>query len=555
MKRVLLILNLILVLFLLAALHGFASDQELPVIDGKEIVAMVNNEPITVEEFNRELPSLYAGHLGTAEEKQVGSIDYAGILNRLINMRLILQEARKIGLGELPEIKDMVDKYSNQTLIGLLKRQHIKDIKADEKEVDRIYKGAVKEWKIKSVMLEKEDVAKKVEAEIKTGKNFDEVVERLIADGSAKGEREGNFVKDKGLLPQIARAVSQMEIGAVSPVIKVKSGFVILKIEDIRFPENPEARERARQEALKRKKHEVLKDYENSLMKKYIIVNKDVLDALDFKSQDPGSEKLLNGKRVIAEIKGENPLTVGELTKALKQKFFHGIAKAIEGEKLNKGKYSMLYSMLQQRIFIKEALNQGIDKKEVYKKIVKEYENSLIFGAFIDKVVVPDIKLNSEELESYYNKNIKDYTFPEMIRIKSLVFEKLSDAEDALDKLVKGTDFNWLRANADGQVDKDAKGLLKFERNVLTTRGLPEAVQEAVSRAKPGDFRLYTSPEHFYVLSILDVKPSKPQPFEAVRKEITEKIFNEKLKKIIEDWADKLREFYDVKIYKTEPKK
>ena len=155
MKRVLLILNLILVLFLLAALHGFASDQELPVIDGKEIVAMVNNEPITVEEFNRELPSLYAGHLGTAEEKQVGSIDYAGILNRLINMRLILQEARKIGLGELPEIKDMVDKYSNQTLIGLLKRQHIKDIKADEKEVDRIYKGAVKEWKIKSVMLEK----------------------------------------------------------------------------------------------------------------------------------------------------------------------------------------------------------------------------------------------------------------------------------------------------------------------------------------------------------------------------------------------------------------
>ena len=50
--------------------------------------------------------------------------------------------------------------------------------------------------------------------------------------------------------------------------------------------------------------------------------------------------------------------------------------------------------------FRKEALRLGIDKTEGYKNKVKEYENSLIFGAFVQKAVVPDIKLKEEELES-----------------------------------------------------------------------------------------------------------------------------------------------------------
>ena len=43
-----------------------------------------------------------------------------------------------------------------------------------------------------------------------------------------------------------------------------------------------------------------------------------------------GFEVLLKDKRVVAEIKGEKPITVGELTDYLKQQIYHGVGMAIE---------------------------------------------------------------------------------------------------------------------------------------------------------------------------------------------------------------------------------
>ncbi len=60
-------------------------------------------------------------------------------------------------------------------------------------------------------------------------------------------------------------------------------------------------------------------------------------------------------------------------------------------------------------------------------------------------------------------KTRKNSASPRLMRIKSLVFRKRSDAVAAIDKLKKGTDFNWLGSNAEGQVDPNAAGILKFD--------------------------------------------------------------------------------------------
>ena len=206
--------------------------------------------------------------------------------------------------------------------------------------------------------------------------------------------------------------------------------------------------------------------------------------------------------------------------------------------------------MIYRRVFRKEALRLGIDQTEDYKNKVKEYENSVLFGAFINKVIAPDIKLKEEEMKAYYRKHIKDYTMSEMIRINSLVFAKREDAEAALGRLRKGTEFQWLAANADGQVDKNAKGILNFGERPIMTTDLPEGVQKAVHGAKAGDFRLYASPEgYFYVLAVQQVVPSKPQPYEEAREAVAKRLFDEKVKKEMENYADKLKAASEVKIY------
>ncbi|HYA94032.1 MAG TPA: peptidyl-prolyl cis-trans isomerase [Thermodesulfobacteriota bacterium] len=534
-------------ILLLVGAMGFASEQNLPMAEGKRIVATVNDEPITLEEFNQELASL---HAGVTEEKKVGKTKESALLRRLINMRLILQEAKRIGLDELPEVKNMVDVYSKATLRELLIERHLKDAKPDEKDVERLYKDLTKEWKIKSVIFEKEDAAKKMEEKIKAGGHFDELAKQVVADGTAKGGEEGKYVKGKDLLPQIAQTVSKMEVGSISPIIQVGTGFVILRVEDIRFPEDPEAKKLAVKQALYLQKEKLFKEYNDALMKKYVKVHKETLDGLDYESKEPGFQKLLEDQRVVAEIEGERPITVAELTEALGQQFYHGIERAIESKRLNEKKMLVLEEILYKRILRKEALRLGIDKTEAYKSKVKEYENSVIFGAFVQKAIVPDVKVTEEESKAYYNKHIGEYTFPEMMKIRSLVFVKRNAAERAIEKLRNGTELQWLMENAEGQVDKNTPDLLTFDGKSLTVRDLPEGVRKVLSGAKPGDFRLYASPEgYFYILSIEDVVPAKPQSFEEAKKAVANKVFSEKLNKAVEAWADKLRAASDVKVY------
>jgi parvulin-like peptidyl-prolyl isomerase len=550
MKRNFVRLLTVLILFLLLAFGTFAVGQNLPVIKGKKVVAIVNDEQITLDEFNREVKSWNEG-------KAEGRLDKAKeeeLLKRLINSKLMIQEARKIGLDQLSEIKNMVDVYSRVTLREELIERQIRNVKADDKVIDEIYKKLIQEWKIRSVIFEKEDDAKKMEEEIKAGNVFGDLAKKAVADGTAKGGQEGVYVGQKDLLPEIAEAVSKMKVGAISPITPVKSGFVIFELEDVSYPENPEAKERARREALYRKQEQVFKEYNDALVKKYVKINLKVLDRLDFESEKPGFENLLKDGRVIAEIKGEKPITVGDLATQIRQQFFHGVQRAIESKSVNEKKIPVLQEMLHKRVFRKEALRLGLDKSEVYKDKIREYKNSLIFGTFVQKAIVPDVKPKEEELKAYYNEHIKDYTYSEMMKINSLVFGKREFAEKALENLRKGTDFQWLADNAEGQVDK-SKDVLNFEAEFLNIKDLPEGIRKSVSGAKPGDFRLYESPKgYFYVLAIRDVIPARPQSFEEAKKIIAKVVFDDKLNKAVEDWAEKLRAVSDVKVYLTDRK-
>jgi hypothetical protein len=554
MKQILALSHFLLGLTFLCTTPAVAADLKLPVVDGKEIVATVNKAPITLEELNR---AIAAAHAERPREAAAGRVDFSNIMNRLITTRLIALEARNMGLDELPEIKSELNAYARQLQMEIVFERHVRDIRVNADEVDKTYEAMVREWKIKSLRLKKQADAMKIESRLKAGQDFDKVVQKAIEWGLGEADPQGEYLQKKDLAQPVAQLVSKMSVGSISPMLSIgKKGFIVFKLEDIRIPEveDPRARAKAGRQALNNKRVQAAKAYYHQLKKRHIkFFDQELLDSLNYDTPAPGFEKLLKDRRILVKIKGEKSITVGDFTRALKQKFYHGVQRAIESKRINPKKQSVLEDMLQKRILLKEARAQGIDRTDEFKSKVKAHEIASLFGIFIDKVVAPNIKLDIKELRTYYQNNSDAFATPQMIRIKSLVFWNRDDAVAAIKKLKAGTDFNWLGSNADGQVDKNEKGRLNFEGKLLTRKGLPQDVQKAVSNAKPGDFKLYASPPgHFYVLSINQIIPPKPQPFESVKKEIAKRAFNEKVKATIEQWAEQLKEYYPVKIYKTD---
>jgi len=247
-------LRVLAAILLFIGTTGFVSEKDLPIMKGKKTVATVNDEPITLDEFNQELATI---HQGIEEDQKAEKEKLSGLLKRLINTRLIIQEARRMGLDELKELKERGDVFARQTLRDELIERQVKNIKPDEKEVERLYRGAIKEWKIKSVLFEKEEDAKAMEDALKGGKGFGETLKKSLSDKKGKGSEEGNYLKEKELLPEIAEAVSKMKIGSTSSIVKIKTGFVIFKLEDVRFPEDPKVKEKVRMGLLRQKQKEV----------------------------------------------------------------------------------------------------------------------------------------------------------------------------------------------------------------------------------------------------------------------------------------------------------
>ncbi len=526
---------------------ALALAQELPVVKGKRIVASVNGDAITLDELTREIAGAKKDSTSATTVDRRAELD---VLQRMINTRLIVQEARHIGLDKLAENKMMVDAFAKEALREELVEKVMAGAKVDEKEVEKLYKDAVKEWKISAVLCDKEDDANRFEAALKTGKSFADLAKAFRADGRAKQFEEGVYLKPTDMDPQFARAVSGLSVGSTSSVVPTRSGFAVLRLEDVRYGDNPEEREKARQAVLERSRRERLKTYNESLKKKFVTVKQDVLDSLDYDAPSPGFDALLKDMRVVAEIKGDKAVTVGELTEQLRYQFYHGLDRAMERKRLNARKGVTLEGIIHRRLFRREALRQGLEKTESYRGKVRDYEAGLLFEAFIQKVIQPDITLTEAEVKAYYDAHAKEYSSPEMMRIRSLAFRRRGDAENVIQKLKEGAEFQWLAGHAEGLVEGDVKGVWSFDGKPVMTQDLPDGMQKALAGARAGDARLYASRDgYFYALAIQDVIPSKPQPYAEARHTLAQRVVNGKVKKAVEEYAGKLRSASDVKVF------
>ena len=521
--------------------------QELPVVKGKKVVARVQGEPITLAEFDERVAAL-------KRERPAGSAvdrnQELALLNRMIDSLLIAQEARRMGLDKLPEIRQVIDTNARVALREELVERVVKDVKADPQAVEKIYRASVQEWKVSAVLFAQEEPAQAMTAELAGGKSFGELAKAYLDQGKATKVEEGTVLTRETMSPELGQAISGLAVGAISPVVRAPAGFVIVKVDEIRFPDKPAEKAKAERIVLTNKRREAVSTYDEALRKKYVKVNRALLDSLDFEAETPGIEALLKDKRVVAEVKGESPVTVGDVTEALKFQYFHGTAVAAERKKLNVKKEQILDGLLHRKVFRKEALRLGLDKTDSYKSKLREFESATLFEIFARKVIVPGIQISDNEVKAYYDEHRQQYSSPEMIRIKSLAFAERKDAEKAAESLRQGADFQWVATQADGQVDPNAPGVMTFDGRPVMTSELPEEVRKAVAGARAGDTRLHAAPDkRVYVLTIQDVVGSQPQPYEEVRREIAEKLFDVKLQRAVEEYAGKLRGLSVVEVY------
>jgi hypothetical protein len=522
-------------------------------------VAMVNEEPITMKEFMVEIATMHNA-MGDAETP--ASRSFIKLLDRLITIKLVKQEALNIGFDQTPSVQKQVEEFALKTLIKQLLARKIEGLQPDEETVESLYKQMALEVKTVTYRFHQQADAEAFLDDLHAGGDFIVLADKMVADGKAQGGGESEYQKLNDLLPNVAKAVFNMEPGAVSEVFKGTNDFLVFKLEDRRVYEDPAARLAARNRALQQKADKVQRVYLSELIDKYATFDDDAMSLVDFekiadKNPDESRTEVItrlqgdqrplvtitNGKEIVS-------ITVSDIAEALKAEMYHGVDSKINGSQMNNQKVGFIQNKLTAVTGRMEAEEQKIHLSAEYLEKIEKFEERVLFDTFVAKAVVPGLVVKEEDVRRYYYNHLEDYASPLMLKMKSLAFTNKENAQDALKKLQAGSDFKWVSANMTGLADAEDAKVLSLGGSLLAVTALPHDLQHEVVGARQGDMFFYAGPDNLYYTLVVDSAfPPEAKTYEEVRQEIGKIVYGQVVNDALEEWVVKLKEVYETEIF------
>ena len=169
-----------------------------------------------------------------------------GIRDALINQEVVAQEAVRRGLEKQPNVADRIEldrqsALANAYFEDYLKRNPITDDML-RKEYERLKPELpAREYKVRHILVEKEDEAKNLIAQIRKGGNFEKLASEHSKDpGSKPRGGDLDWAPAERYVKPFADAVTRLKKGAMTDVpVQTDYGYHIIRVDDERATKIP----------------------------------------------------------------------------------------------------------------------------------------------------------------------------------------------------------------------------------------------------------------------------------------------------------------------------
>jgi len=217
-----------------------------------EAIAKVNG--VSVPRARQDVVVQQQSQRGMPDNEQTRAM----VREELINREVVAQEAQRTGVAKNPQVQTQMEMARQEVLVGAfindwLRKNPVSDADV-QKEYERVKTSTgAREYKARHILVDTEDQAKGLIAELKKGGKFDELASKNSKDtGSAQrgGDLDwnvpGNFDR------QFSDAMVKLEKGKYTEApVQTRFGFHVIQLDDVRpvsFPALNEVRARIQQQ-------------------------------------------------------------------------------------------------------------------------------------------------------------------------------------------------------------------------------------------------------------------------------------------------------------------
>ena len=202
---------------------------------------------------------------GAPENEQTRAM----LRDELVNREIVAQEAQKGGLAKSAEVQAQMDIARQEILVGAYLRDWVKKHPVSDADVQKEYDRAKaqsgeKEYRARHILVETEDQAKEIIADLKKGAKFDELARKSSKDTGSK-ERGGDL--DWNVPAAFDRQFSDVMVTLdkgkyTEAPVQTRFGYHIIQLDDvrpIRFPALAEVKPRIQQQITQQKIDELIR--------------------------------------------------------------------------------------------------------------------------------------------------------------------------------------------------------------------------------------------------------------------------------------------------------
>jgi peptidyl-prolyl cis-trans isomerase C len=163
------------------------------------------------------------------------------VRDELVNREILMQEAQKAGTAKQPEVQAQLDMARQEIIVSAYLRDWVRKHPITDAEVQQEYEKAKaeqgdKEYKARHILVESEDEAKALIAQLKKGGKFEDLATKNSKDGgSAQRGGELDWNVPAGYDKQFSDAMVKLEKGKYTETpVRTRFGFHIIQLDDVR---------------------------------------------------------------------------------------------------------------------------------------------------------------------------------------------------------------------------------------------------------------------------------------------------------------------------------
>src|SRR3569832_2743415 len=220
-------------------------------------IALFASVPLRAEDAYPELAKVIGAEIRQSDvalaEEELGpslaQMDPAtkkdNVLAFLIDMKIVAKAAEDKKIEDRPDFKARLGFARNRLLMDNLLAAEGKAATTDE-AMKKVYDEAAKqiegeqEVHARHILVETEDEAKTIKAELTKGGDFAELAKKKSKDpGAADGGDLGFFTKEQ-MVPEFSTVAFSLEPGKISDPVKSQFGWHIIKVEEKRNRKAPD---------------------------------------------------------------------------------------------------------------------------------------------------------------------------------------------------------------------------------------------------------------------------------------------------------------------------